>query len=64
MIWALSNCCRGRPIPPFSSVCKALDVFAEVLSIEGDHEMLTDASWALTYVLDADGIQFRCIIAC
>lgn len=49
-IWTLSNLCRGKPLPKFQKVYKAIPPFAEVLKTVKDTEMLIDAAWALSYL--------------
>lgn len=49
-IWALSNLCRGRPFPRFDLVKNAIAPLAQVIKEEVDPEILTDASWAMSYL--------------
>ena len=52
--WALSNLCRGRPLPNFDLVKDAIPTFSKVLKEEVDSEVLTDAAWAMSYLSDGD----------
>lgn len=48
--WALSNLCRGKPLPDYDLVKDALPVLAKVLLTQDDPEVITDATWALSYL--------------
>lgn len=48
--WALSNLCRGKPLPDYSLVKDATPVLAKVIMTQDDPEVLTDASWAMSYL--------------
>eukprot|EP00823_Brevimastigomonas_motovehiculus_P009693 TRINITY_DN941_c1_g1_i1.p1 TRINITY_DN941_c1_g1~~TRINITY_DN941_c1_g1_i1.p1 ORF type:complete len:468 (-),score=66.37 TRINITY_DN941_c1_g1_i1:154-1557(-) len=52
LVWTLSNCCRGKPPPDFSTVKKAIPVVAKLLTSSTDDEVLTDSAWALSYLSD------------
>jgi len=54
--WALSNICRGKPLPPFRAVQAALPVLSALLFLK-DESVLTDASWAFSYISDDSGPQ-------
>ena len=49
--WTISNLFRGVPHPPREALGDALPVLAELLGPHDD-EVLTDASWALSYASD------------
>lgn len=49
--WAVSNLCRGKPQPDFAVVRPVLPVLAKLIMTK-DHEVLTDAFWALSYLSD------------
>ena len=53
--WTLSNFCRGKPQPNFDEVSPALPVLANLINKIDDHEVLTDACWALSYLSDDTG---------
>jgi len=50
--WAISNCCRGKPEPPFQAIRHVIPVLAWLISNVHDEEVLTDAAWAISYVTD------------
>jgi hypothetical protein len=50
--WAISNLCRGRPLPKFEYTKNAIPVLCKVIKEETDTEPLTDATWALSYLSD------------
>jgi len=50
--WALSNCCRGRPTPPWDVVSSAPAVLAALLQQSRDAAVLADACWSLSYLSD------------
>jgi len=60
--WALSNLCRGRPLPSFSLVYKAITPLARVIQEETDPEILTDATWALSYLSDGDENRVQMVV--
>jgi len=49
--WAVSNLCRGKPQPDFNVVRHVLPVLSRLIMSQ-DHEVLTDAFWALSYLSD------------
>lgn len=48
--WAISNLCRGKPLPDINLVSPAIPTLAAVLMRETDIDVLTDAAWALSYL--------------
>lgn len=60
--WALSNLCRGRPLPNFEYVKAAIPTLAKVLKEETDSEVLTDAAWAMSYLSDGDEDRIQMVI--
>jgi importin subunit alpha-1 len=60
--WALSNLCRGRPLPNFKYTAPAIPVFCKVLKEESDAEVLTDAAWALSYLSDGDDKRIQLVL--
>jgi len=61
-IWALSNLCRGRPLPKFDSVRAAIPIFVKALQNAADPETLTDASWALYHLSDGEGPEIQTVL--
>jgi importin subunit alpha-1 len=52
--WSLSNLCRGKPQPPFEAIRGVLPTLAKLVNTD-DVEVITDASWALSYISDDNG---------
>lgn len=52
--WSLSNLCRGKPQPNFELIRDALPLLAKLIMVE-DTEVITDATWALSYISDDNG---------
>jgi len=50
--WALSNLCRGKPLPAWKGTKEALPILARVTMGQEDPEILLDALWALAYLSD------------
>lgn len=49
--WALSNLCRGRPVPNWNEVVVALPILARLINVD-DQDTLADACWTLSYLSD------------
>ena len=60
--WALSNLCRGKPLPDFEQVKEAIPILASVVIKEEDPEVLTDATWALSYLSDGSDNRIQSVI--
>lgn len=52
--WALSNLCRGVPLPSYELVKDAVQPLCKALIIEEDSAVLTDCSWAISYTCNSD----------
>lgn len=52
--WTLSNLCRGKPQVPFEPIKATLPVLSKLL-FSTDHDVLTDACWAFSYISDDTG---------
>lgn len=50
--WALSNLCRGRPVPNWNEVVVALPTLSRLITVD-DQDTLADACWSLSYLSDA-----------
>ncbi|RAL50052.1 hypothetical protein DM860_016828 [Cuscuta australis] len=59
--WTLSNFCRGKPPTPFDQVKAALPVLRHLIHMN-DEEILTDASWALSYLSDGPNDKIQAVI--
>eukprot|EP01063_Lacrimia_lanifica_P033548 TRINITY_DN599_c0_g1_i1.p1 TRINITY_DN599_c0_g1~~TRINITY_DN599_c0_g1_i1.p1 ORF type:complete len:515 (+),score=216.44 TRINITY_DN599_c0_g1_i1:55-1599(+) len=60
--WAMTNLCRGKPIPQFHLIKGAIPVFAQMLMQSSDEEMLQDAAWGLSYICDGDAHAHQAVI--
>lgn len=49
--WALSNLCRGRPVPSWNEVVVALPTLSRLITVD-DQDTLADACWTLSYLSD------------
>ncbi len=61
-VWTLSNFCRGKPQPEFSTIAPALPTIANLLLTEVDAEVMTDAAWALSYLSDGDDVRIEKVV--
>lgn len=52
--WSLSNLCRGKPQPKFEQIANVLPMLAKLVMMD-DVEVITDATWALSYISDDTG---------
>ena len=52
--WAVSNLCRGKPLPPLDAVDIAIPTLCKVLIMETDPDVLMDAAWAICYLSRED----------
>ncbi|AAG10631.1 Putative importin alpha subunit [Arabidopsis thaliana] len=59
--WTLSNFCRGKPQPAFEQTKAALPALERLLH-STDEEVLTDASWALSYLSDGTNEKIQTVI--
>ncbi len=59
--WTLSNFCRGKPPPDFPMVSPSLRTLAALIQAV-DHDVLTDALWALSYLSDGDNTRVQAVL--
>nr|CCC90972.1 putative importin alpha subunit [Trypanosoma congolense IL3000] len=59
--WAISNLCRGKPAPPLDLLLPALPYLATLLH-HHDPEIVTDASWAISYISDGPHERVQAVI--
>jgi hypothetical protein len=60
--WALTNLCRGRPVPAFYLIKNAIIAMAKVLIENSKVEIISDICWAFSYVTDEGKDGFKTII--
>jgi len=60
--WTLSNLCRGKPQVPFEAIRNTLPILSQLL-YSADHDVLTDACWAFSYISDDSGPENQKISA-
>lgn len=56
--WALSNLCRGRPVPSWNEVVVALPTLSRLITVD-DQDTLADACWTLSYLSDVPAEHFE-----
>lgn len=61
-VWALSNLCRGKPLPKFEFVYKSIPTFAMIMQEVEDPEILSDAAWALCYLSDGKPPRIQIVV--
>ncbi|KAH9579772.1 Armadillo [Trypanosoma melophagium] len=59
--WAVSNLCRGKPPPLLENVAIALPMLCNLLH-HPDNEVVTDASWAISYMSDGPHERVQAVI--
>ncbi|GMJ01832.1 hypothetical protein HRI_003852400 [Hibiscus trionum] len=59
--WTLLNFCRGKPQPPFDQIKPALPTLAHLIH-SNDEQVLSDASWALSYLSDGTSEKIQAVI--
>ncbi|KAI7816119.1 armadillo-type protein [Gamsiella multidivaricata] len=61
-VWTLCNLCRGsKPLPKWSQVEPALSVIGELIRSD-DEDILSDASWALSYLSMGGNHKIQAVI--
>ncbi|OMJ88325.1 hypothetical protein SteCoe_9736 [Stentor coeruleus] len=61
IIWALSNLCRGKPLPEREITQQILSIVPIILRVN-DEDSLADCCWALSYISDGDNQRIQDII--
>ena len=61
-MWAISNCCRGKPIPKLEFVECALPLLKTNVEKEADVDILVDALWAVSNISDGENDYIQAII--
>jgi hypothetical protein len=59
--WAISNLCRGKPVPELPMVQMALPFLARLITCH-DKEVLCDAIWAISYICDGSAPQIDAVL--
>jgi len=60
--WAISNLTRGRPEPDLCLVRDAIPVLCRIIMKEHDADVLTDATWSLSYLSRMDDAVIGTIV--
>lgn len=50
--WTLSNLCRGKPATNIDLLLKAIEPLSKVIVENNQNEIVTDACWALSYIME------------
>jgi len=60
--WALSNMCRGVPLPKYEDVKDAVGILAKVVMTQNDAEIWCDALWPLHYLSQGSAEQIQRVL--
>lgn len=62
--WALSNLCRGSPLPKYDLIKSAIPVLCRAIakSRVTDREILADCCWAISYHSDANKNKIQVVV--
>lgn len=60
--WAISNLCRGAPIPPVDAVRVAYPFLLRRIKETTDEDTLNNACWTISYLSDADNDRIQELI--
>lgn len=60
-MWAVSNLCRGKPVPDFERMEPAVEALPTMLGV-GDDEALADACWAASYLSDGPDEKIAAVL--
>ena len=60
-VWLLSNLCRGTPRPDFNLVSPILQTLNELIN-HSDEEVVKDACWALSYLINGSDEHIQTVI--
>lgn len=60
-IWAISNFCRGKPLPDYSLVLPSLPCITQLLYCPDD-EVLVDACWTMSYLSDGPNERIEAVV--
>lgn len=62
--WALSNLCRGSPLPKYDFVKSAIPVLCKAIASQRlvDREILADCCWAISYHSDANKNKIQVVV--
>lgn len=61
VVWVMSNLYRGKPQPALGKVQPGVPALAKLIQ-HGDHEVLTDTCWALSYLSDGPNERIQSVI--
>ncbi len=62
LAWVLSNLFRFKPQPRLEDVTPALPVMVDKLLGHGDHEVMADTLWALSYLSDGPNDRIQALL--
>jgi hypothetical protein len=62
--WALSNLCRGSPLPKYENVRSAIPILCRAIATGqlNDKEILADCCWAISYHSDSNKAKIQLVL--
>ena len=63
--WALSNLCRGTPLPKYDAVQEAIPILCRAVANGhlNDKEIISDCCWAISYHSDSNKNKIQVVVA-
>lgn len=63
--WALSNLCRGTPLPKYDAVQEAIPILCKAIASGklNDKDIISDCCWAISYHSDSNKNKIQVVVA-